>query len=115
VGKKLGEGGMSYVYLAVDNSSKETVAIKVLSPRLQEDTSSIERLRREAGLAMRLEHLNVCRIIRLGETEDGLIYLVMPYLPGELLSDREGARRSSPARSRHSPHAPDVPRAPACP
>jgi serine/threonine-protein kinase len=79
VGKKLGEGGMSYVYLAVDNSSKETVAIKVLSPRLQEDTSSIERLRREAGLAMRLEHLNVCRIIRL----------VMPYLPGELLSDRE--------------------------
>ncbi|HEY7028332.1 MAG TPA: serine/threonine-protein kinase [Gemmatimonadales bacterium] len=89
VGKKLGEGGMSYVYLAVDNSSKETVAIKVLSPRLQEDTSSVERLRREAGLAMRLDHTNVCRIIRLGETEDGLIYLVMPYLPGELLSDRE--------------------------
>src|SRR4029453_9529838 len=44
VGKKLGEGGMSYVYLAADNSSKETVAIKVLSPRLQEDPSSIERL-----------------------------------------------------------------------
>ena len=38
---------------------------------------------------MRLEHTNVCRIIRLGETEDGLIYLVMPFLPGELLSDRE--------------------------
>jgi serine/threonine-protein kinase len=89
VGKKLGEGGMSYVYLAIDTASRETVAIKVLSPRLQEDTSSVERLRREAGLAMRLDHPNVCRIIRLGETEDGLIYLVMPYLPGELLSDRE--------------------------
>jgi serine/threonine-protein kinase len=38
---------------------------------------------------MRLDHPNVCRIFRLGETEDGLIYLVMPYLPGELLSDRE--------------------------
>jgi len=49
----------------------------------------VERLRREAGLAMRLDHPNVCRIFRLGETEDGLIYLVMPYLPGELLSDRE--------------------------
>jgi serine/threonine-protein kinase len=49
----------------------------------------VERLRREAGLAMRLDHPNVCRILRLGESEDGLIYLVMPFLKGELLSDRE--------------------------
>ncbi len=89
VGKRLGEGGMSYVYLAKDVTTSETVAIKVLTPKLMEDKSSVERLRREAGLAMRLEHTNVCRILRLGETEDGLIYLVMPYLAGELLSDRE--------------------------
>jgi eukaryotic-like serine/threonine-protein kinase len=89
VGKRLGEGGMSYVYLAKEVTTGETVAIKVLTPKLKEDKSSVERLRREAGLAMRLEHPNVCRILRLGETEDGLIYLVMPYLPGELLSDRE--------------------------
>src|SRR5437762_11532792 len=87
--KKLGEGGMSYVYLAKETSSGETVAIKVLSPRLASDKSSVERLRREAGLAMRLDHPNVCRILRLGESEDGLIYLVMPFLKGELLSDRE--------------------------
>ena len=87
--KKLGEGGMSYVYLAREISSGETVAIKVLSPRLASDKSSVERLRREAGLAMRLTHPNVCRILRLGESEDGLIYLVMPFLKGELLSDRE--------------------------
>lgn len=87
--KKLGEGGMSYVYLAREISSGETVAIKVLSPRLATDKSSVERLRREAGLAMRLDHPNVCRILRLGESEDGLIYLVMPFLKGELLSDRE--------------------------
>ncbi len=87
--KKLGEGGMSYVYLAKEISSGETVAIKVLSPRLASDRSSVERLRREAGLAMRLDHPNVCRILRLGESEDGLIYLVMPFLKGELLSDRE--------------------------
>src|SRR6266511_337254 len=89
VTKKLGEGGMSYVYLAKEISSGAVVAIKVLSPRLAADKSSVERLRREAGLAMRLEHPNVCRIMRLGESEDGLIYLVMPYLKGELLSDRE--------------------------
>jgi eukaryotic-like serine/threonine-protein kinase len=87
--KKLGEGGMSYVYLAKEISSGDIVAIKVLSPRLASDKSSVERLRREAGLAMRLDHPNVCRIMRLGESEDGLIYLVMPYLKGELLSDRE--------------------------
>lgn len=89
VTKRLGEGGMSYVYLAKDVTNADTVAIKVLTPKLKEDKSSVERLRREAGLAMRLEHPNVCRIYRLGETEDGLIYLVMPYLAGELLSDRE--------------------------
>jgi len=80
---------MSYVYLAKEISSEATVAIKVLSPRLASDKSSVERLRREAGLAMRLDHPNVCRILRLGESEDGLIYLVMPFLKGELLSDRE--------------------------
>jgi serine/threonine-protein kinase len=87
--KKLGEGGMSYVYLAREISSGQEVAIKVLSPKLASDKSSVERLRREAGLAMRLDHPNVCRILRLGESEDGLIYLVMPFLNGELLSDRE--------------------------
>ncbi|MEO8295290.1 MAG: serine/threonine-protein kinase [Gemmatimonadota bacterium] len=87
--KKLGEGGMSYVYLARESDTNDTVAIKVLSPKLSTEKSSVERLRREAGLAMRLDHPNVCRILRLGETEDGLIYLVMPYLQGDLMSDHE--------------------------
>jgi len=87
--KKLGEGGMSYVYEAKEISSGQVVAVKVLSPKLGKDESSVERLRREAGLAMRLDHPNVCRIMRLGETEDGMIYLVMPCLKGELLSDLE--------------------------
>lgn len=87
--RKLGEGGMSYVYEARQAGSGETVAVKVLSPKLSADKTAVERLRREAGLAMRLDHPNVCPILRLGETEDGLIYLVMPFLQGELLSDRE--------------------------
>lgn len=87
--RRLGEGGMAYVYEARDTASSDTVAIKVLTPKLSRDRNSVERLRREAGLAMRLDHPNVCRISRLGETEDGLIYLVMPYLAGDMLSDRE--------------------------
>jgi eukaryotic-like serine/threonine-protein kinase len=87
--KKLGEGGMSYVYLAQEVATGQEVAIKVLSPKVASEKSSVARLRREAGLAMRLDHPNVCRIMRLGESEDRLIYLVMPFLKGEPLSDRE--------------------------
>jgi len=87
--KKLGEGGMSFVYEAKDISTGESVAVKIMTPKLAQDKTAAERLRREAGLAMRLDHPNICRIMRLGETPEGLIYLVMPLLRGELLSDRE--------------------------
>lgn len=89
VHRRLGEGGMSFVYEAKDITTQDVVAVKVLSPKLAKDRNAVERLRREAGLAMRLKHPNACPILRFGETEDGLIYLVMPYLRGELLSDLE--------------------------
>src|SRR5438094_348414 len=60
VQKKLGEGGMSFVYLAREVGSGHDVAIKVLSPKLATDKSSAERLRREAGPAIRLAHPGVC-------------------------------------------------------
>ena len=87
--RKLGEGGMAYVYEAEELNSGESVAVKVISPKLSKDPTLLKRLRREAGLAIRMEHPNVCNIMRLGETEEGLIYLVMPLLKGEMLSDRE--------------------------
>jgi serine/threonine-protein kinase len=87
--RKLGEGGMSFVYEAKDISTGEMVAVKIMTPKLAQDKTAAERLRREAGLAMRLDHPNICSIRRLGETPEGLIYLVMPLLKGELLSDKE--------------------------
>jgi serine/threonine-protein kinase len=87
--KKLGEGGMSFVYEAKDISTGESIAIKIMTPKLAQDRTAVERLRREAGLAMRLDHPNICRILRFGETAENLIYLVMPLLKGELLSDKE--------------------------
>jgi serine/threonine protein kinase len=86
--RKVGEGGMSFVYLAKDIASDEQYAIKVLSAALSSDANAMARLRREASLGMRLAHPNVCHIIRLGETPDGLVYVVMPYVQGEVLSDR---------------------------
>lgn len=86
--KKLGEGGMSFVYLAHDVAADARYAIKILSPALSQDANAMARLRREASLGMRLEHPNVCHIVRLGETEDNLVYVVMPYVAGEILADR---------------------------
>jgi serine/threonine-protein kinase len=86
--RKIGEGGMSFVYLATDIATRERYAIKVLSAALSQDVNAMARLRREASLGMRLAHPNVCHIIRLGETEDGLVYVVMPYVEGEILADR---------------------------
>jgi eukaryotic-like serine/threonine-protein kinase len=86
--RKVGEGGMSFVYLAQDTETNERVAIKILSPSLAADQNSLARLRREASLAGRLAHRNICHIIRLGETDTGMVYVVMPFVEGELLCDR---------------------------
>ncbi|HKT61885.1 MAG TPA: serine/threonine-protein kinase [Gemmatimonadales bacterium] len=85
----IGQGGMAYVYLAHDLECDREVAIKVLLPQLTIDEDSVERLRREAVIAMRLDHPNVCNILAVGETDELPIYLVMPYLAGEPLALRE--------------------------
>ena len=96
VEKKVGEGGMSFVYLAKDVATKEHYAIKVLSKTLSGDQNAMARLKREASLGMRLAHANVCHIIRLGETQEGLVYVVMPFVRGEVLSDRNNRKGTLP-------------------
>lgn len=96
IDRKLGEGGMSYVYQAQEITSGKAVAVKILIPRLSRDPASVERLRREATIATRLNHPNVCPILRLGETPERLLYLVMPYLEGEPLSEHEARRGPFP-------------------
>jgi eukaryotic-like serine/threonine-protein kinase len=96
IARKLGEGGMSYVYQAQEIGTGQAVAVKILIPRLSRDPASVERLRREATIATRLNHPNVCPILRLGETPDRLLYLVMPYLEGEPLSEHEARRGPFP-------------------
>ncbi len=94
--KKVGEGGMSFVYLATDTATTDRYAIKVLSAALSADQNAMQRLKREAALGMRLAHPNVCHIIRMGETQDGLVYVVMPFVEGEILSDRNNHRGNLP-------------------
>lgn len=96
VTRRLGEGGMSYVYQGRDEQAGTDVAIKVLTPRLAGDPGSVQRLMREAQLAQRFDHPNVCRILHVGESPDGMLYLIMPYLRGESLNDAETRRGPYP-------------------
>jgi serine/threonine-protein kinase len=86
--RKVGEGGMSFVYLAIDQPTGERRAIKVLSPALSRQSNAMARLRREAELAGQMRHPNVCHIECIGQTAEGLVYVVMPYVEGEILADR---------------------------
>ena len=86
--KRVGEGGMAYVYRATDRETRQTVAIKVLMSRLANDAESVARLKREAQLALKLNHPNCCGLLAYGEA-NGLPYLVMPFLEGETLATRE--------------------------
>ena len=47
VDRKIGEGGMSVVYLVNDVATKEQYAIKVLSAELSRDQNAMARLKRE--------------------------------------------------------------------
>jgi serine/threonine protein kinase len=84
----VGEGGMAVVYRARDTATGQAVAVKVLMSKLAGDAEAVSRLGREAGLAMKLDHPNVCGLLASGRAE-GLPYLVMPFLEGETLATRE--------------------------
>jgi eukaryotic-like serine/threonine-protein kinase len=88
IAHKIGEGGMSYVYRAVDAVTGAECAVKVLSPALSADAKAMARLKREAEMGSKLLHPNVCHIERLGQTEKGIVYVVMPFIEGEVLADR---------------------------
>ncbi|HSJ62446.1 MAG TPA: serine/threonine-protein kinase [Gemmatimonadaceae bacterium] len=96
VQRQVGEGGMSVVYLALDTVTGERVAVKALSSELSSDTTAMARLKREARLGERLKHPCACSITALGETDDGLMYVVMPFLDGEILCDRTARMRQIP-------------------
>jgi tetratricopeptide (TPR) repeat protein/tRNA A-37 threonylcarbamoyl transferase component Bud32 len=79
--KLLGAGGMGQVYQAQDTKLKRVVAIKRMSPRLQQDESDRRRFLREAQQASALNHPNVAGIYDVIE-EGGETFLVMEFVEG---------------------------------
>lgn len=78
----IGQGGMGTVYQARQDVLDRRVAIKFLSPELAVDESQRQRFLREARAANRINHEHIIDITDYGETDDGLVYLVMEYLDG---------------------------------
>ncbi len=84
---KLGSGGMSTVYLALDQVLDRPVAVKLLHREISDQADQLERFRREARAAARLSHPNLVSVIDAGEDE-GRPYIVFEYIEGRTLKRR---------------------------
>src|ERR671920_1459956 len=84
---------MSTVYRAFDEVLERSVAIKVMHASIAEDGIQLERFRREARTAAKMQHPHVVTVIDAGEDE-GHPFIVLEYVEGETLKDR--IRRCGP-------------------
>jgi serine/threonine-protein kinase len=84
--EKIGSGGMAAVFKVEDLQVERVRAMKILFPKLAEDSTHRVRFLREATAARSIEHENVVEVFELGETDNGLVYMVMEYLEGPTLS-----------------------------
>ncbi len=80
------------MWRAWDPSLEREVALKVLPTETTADASARGRLFREARMASKLNHPNVCTVYEVGEAE-GRAYIAMELVAGETLSARIAAGR----------------------
>jgi eukaryotic-like serine/threonine-protein kinase len=84
---KIGSGGMSTVYRALDGTLQRQVAIKLMNREIASDSDQLERFRREARAVAQLSHPHIVGVIDAGE-DDGRPYIVFECIEGETLKER---------------------------
>jgi serine/threonine protein kinase len=83
--RELGRGGMGVVYQAEHRLMKRPVAIKVLTPRLVDNPTSLARFHQEVEAAAQLSHPNIVAA-HDAEQAGSLHLLVMEYVEGQSLA-----------------------------
>ncbi len=78
---KIGEGGMGQVYRAHHALLRRPTAVKLISAA-NVDQTTLTRFEHEVQLTSQLTHPNTIEIYDYGQTQDGIFYYVMEYLPG---------------------------------
>ena len=84
--RKIGDGGMAFVYEAKDKLLNRTVAVKVLRPEFVDDEEFLKKFKREAEAVASLSHPNIVNVYDVGE-EGKVHYIVMEYIDGQNLKD----------------------------
>lgn len=87
VDERISEGGMGTVYRATHVLMDKRVAIKVLHPSLAADDKIVARFSREARAASRISHPHALNVTDFGESDSGVVFLVMEYLNGKTLKE----------------------------
>jgi TolB-like protein/Flp pilus assembly protein TadD/predicted Ser/Thr protein kinase len=91
IAEKIGAGGMGEVYRAHDEHLSRDVAIKVLPSGTLSDQSARRHFRNEALALSKLNHPGIATIYDF-DTQDGVDFLVMEYIPGITLSEKLAGR-----------------------
>ncbi|HEX8650344.1 MAG TPA: serine/threonine-protein kinase [Pyrinomonadaceae bacterium] len=92
----LGRGGMGTVYAGTHVELDRPVAIKLLLSDFTADADALERFRREARAAARLNHQNVADTYDYGTLPEGGAYIVMELVDGQTLRDLLNASGALP-------------------
>jgi serine/threonine protein kinase len=91
--RAIGQGGMGTIFEAEHTMIGNRVAVKLLHQPFAERREPVQRLYREARATGAVGHPNIIKVHDVGETSDGVPFLVMELLKGESLGeriDREG-------------------------
>jgi serine/threonine-protein kinase len=94
----LGRGGMGAVYAGTHLDLDRPIAIKLLLPDFTADADALERFRREARAAARLNHTNVADTYDYGLLPDGGAYIVMEMVDGQTLREYMDAAGMIPVK-----------------
>ncbi len=94
--RRIGEGTMGTVFLAVHQRLNRHVALKVLKGEHLTDDAVASRFADEASITSGLRHPNIVEVLDAG-THEGTPFIVMELLEGESLSSRLSRERLSMA------------------